>query len=103
MNPPAKKFTFDASVSWGDIGMLIGGLAVSAGLFLNLRDDVIVHGERLLHAERGVSVVAEDLRQHKSESVAADNLIKSEIKAELRGINDKLDRLVEREIDRAKR
>ena len=100
MNPPAKKFTFDASVSWGDIGMLIGGLAFTLGLFLGLRDDVMIQGERLTHTERGVSIVADDLKQHKVESMQADNMIKSEIRSELKGINDKLDRLVERELNR---
>jgi hypothetical protein len=100
MNPPSRKFQFDASVSWGDIGMAIGGLVFTMGVFLSLRDDVMIHNQRITHTERSVIVVADDLKQHKTESLAADNQIKTEIKTELKGINDKLDRLVERELNR---
>jgi hypothetical protein len=100
MNPPSRKFQFDASISWGDIGMAIGGLVFTLGVFLSLRDDVMIHNQRIGHAEKAVNVVAEDLRLHKTESLAADNQIKTEIKTELKDINDKLDRLVERELNR---
>jgi hypothetical protein len=93
-----KKFSFDPSLSWGDVGMFVAAVGVSVSFLWGFQRQILVHAERMSAQERHIERVDVDLRQHKSESVASDAAIRADIKSELRDINSKLDRIVEREL-----
>lgn len=93
-------FRLDPSVSWGDVGMGIGIVLGGVLAFADLDARVDLAGAEIVHAKESTAQVAQALVDHKRESAAEDKAIRGEIRAELEGINAKLDRLIERELDR---
>lgn len=86
----------DPTISWGDIGMGIGLLFTGILAFTGLSEQVALQEERIVTAAAHVRSVSESLEAHKVECASRDLAIRAELRAELRDINNKLDRLVER-------
>ena len=86
----------DPTISWGDIGMGIGLLFTGILAFTGLSEQVALQEERIVATAAHVRSVSESLEAHKAESASRDLAIRAELRAELRDINNKLDRLVER-------
>ena len=89
-------FKLDPTISWGDIGMGIGLMFTVILAFTGLSEQVALQNERITATAAYSKQVNDNLERHKVESYAADTAIKTELKTELRDINQKLDRLVER-------
>lgn len=92
----APRFRFDPSVSWGDVGM--GAALVLAGLiaFFSVTERVTVAETNIGRNGKALEYVAEDLKTHKVEAVQAQGAMRGEIREELKSINEKLDRMIER-------
>ena len=86
----------DPTISWGDIGMGIGLLFTGILAFTGLSEQVALQEERILSTAQHTKATHEALEAHKVESASRDLAIRAELRAELRDINSKLDRLVER-------
>ena len=86
----------DPTISWGDIGMGIGLLFTGILAFTGLSEQVALQEERISSTAQATRATYEALETHKAESAAHDLAIRAELRAELRDINNKLDRLVER-------
>ena len=86
----------DPTISWGDIGMGIGLLFTGILAFTGLSEQVALQEERILSTAQHTKATYEALEAHKTESASRDLAIRAELRAELRDINSKLDRLVER-------
>jgi hypothetical protein len=93
-------FRLDPTISWGDIGMGVGLLITGVLAFGGLEQRVALTEVDVKHTQSEVVRVGADLAQHKVDSLQADNAIKAEIKGELKDINTKLDKLIDREMDR---
>ena len=89
-------FKLDPTISWGDIGMGIGLMFTGILAFTGLSEQVALQNERITAKASYSKQVNDNLERYKVESYAADTAIKTELKTELRDINQKLDRLVER-------
>jgi hypothetical protein len=86
----------DPTISWGDIGMGIGLLFTGILAFTGLSEQVALQEERISSTAQATRATYEALETHKAESASRDLAIRAELRAELRDINNKLDRLVER-------
>ena len=86
----------DPTISWGDIGMGIGLLFTGILAFTGLSEQVALQEERISSTAQATRATYEALETHKAESAARDLTIRAELRTELRDINHKLDRLVER-------
>ena len=86
----------DPTISWGDIGMGIGLLFTGILAFTGLSEQVALQEERISSTAQATRATHEALETHKAESAARDLAIRAELRTELRDINNKLDRLVER-------
>lgn len=86
----------DPTISWGDIGMGIGLLFTGILAFTGLSEQVALQEERIQSTAQHTKATYEALEAHKMESASRDLAIRAELRAELRDINNKLDRLVER-------
>lgn len=89
-------FKVEQSISWGDLGMGVGLLITGIVAFTDLGERVAVQDEKITTTAAYVKVIDINLETHKRDSLAADQAIKAEIRTELRDINQKLDRIVER-------
>lgn len=94
---------FEPRVSVGDIVMFFGLLASGLLAFAAMGERVSLVEAETQHNATAVVQVAGDLERHKQESAAADQALRAEIKSELRDINGKLDKLIERELDGRRR
>lgn len=94
---------FEPTVSWGDVVMFTGLLLGGVFAFTDLSSRVDLVEQKAGYNAQATERVAGDLAQHKVDSVVADQAIRTEIKAELRDINGKLDKLVDRELDRKRK
>lgn len=86
----------DPSISWGDIGMGIGLLITGILAFTSLGERVTVIERDVQHVSAAVLTADTSFRQHVGESISRDQQIRIEVRQELRDLNQKIDRLIER-------
>lgn len=91
---------FDKAISISDIAVIISAAMAILFTYTDLKREAAETRLELGYTNTAVAAVSTDLRTHKIESTQSDQLIKSEVRDSLRDINAKLDRLVERELDR---
>ena len=97
--PKKQGFRFDPSLSWGDLAVALS-LALSGILaFAQLSNRVSVAEVKIVQTEAQAVKVGNDLNAHKTESVSSDLQIRAEFRDQVREINSKLDRLIERELN----
>lgn len=98
--PHSTRFRFDPSLSWGDLAVALS-LALSGILaFAQLSNRVSVVEVKLVETQGRVQQVSGELNSHKIDSQNSNVLIRQEVRDSLREVNTKLDRLIERELDR---
>lgn len=90
------RFRFDPSISWGDVGMALALLLSGLIAFFSVTERVTVAETNIGRNVKALEYVAEDLRTYKVESLQAQSAMRGEIREELKSINDKLDRMIER-------
>ena len=90
-------FRLDNSISWGDIGMGIGLLITGVLAFGDLSARVSVTEERLTQVGGGTTALHAEFQRHELQEREDREAIRAELRSELRDINAKLDRLIERE------
>lgn len=92
--------TMDRSLSWGDV-LVAAGLLISGVLaFAALETDISVSRERINHIGAGTNAVHQELQRHMQDEREAREAIRAELRTELKDINAKLDKLIEREANR---
>lgn len=91
---------FDKTISIPDILTILGAALAMTLAYAELNERINVTRVDLGYTSQAVREVGTELRLHKTESLAADMQIKQEVRDNLRDINAKLDRLVERELER---
>lgn len=96
-----KKPIFDPTISWGDVGMAVVLLLSGTAAFYSQQEEIAIHATEIKHNGDAIAVVSTELKDHKVDSLKADNELKRELKEELQGINSKLDRIIDRELDKA--
>ena len=90
-------FRLDNSISWGDIGMGIGLLITGVLAFGDLSTRVSVTEDRLTQVGAGTTAMHAEFQRHELQEREDREAIRAELRGELRDINAKLDRLIERE------
>ncbi len=85
-------------VTLGDVVMFLGLMAGGLWAFAAVDTRVTVLERESNHTSDAVVAVSVALETHKRESVLADQQIRGETAEQLRDINAKLDRLIEREL-----
>jgi hypothetical protein len=90
----------DPSVSWGDIAMGVGLLFTGVVAFTDVSERVALNETETRHVSATVQVVDRKLAIHAEQEERLREASRSEIRQELRDINGKLDKLIERELDR---
>lgn len=92
----APRFRFDSSLSWGDVGMALALLLSGLIAFFSVTERVTVAESNITRNVKGLDYVSDDLKMHKVESVQSHAAMRGEIREELKSINEKLDRMIER-------
>ena len=102
MTPKEVKQTFrlDNSISWGDIGMAVSLLIAGVMAVAALDARVTVQNERINHVATGTSSMHLEFLKHADQERMAREDVRTELRNELKDINLKLDKLIEREIAR---
>lgn len=96
-------FRVDNSISWGDIGMALTAVVGIALSYAALSARVDVHDERIQQIGTGTNEVHNELRVHIQQEASDREAVRQELRGDLKEINDKLDKLIEREISRTAR
>lgn len=97
------QFRMDPSLSWGDVGMAAGLLISGVVAFATLQGDVKLVQEKVIQADARSQQVDRDLTQHIADERAEREAMRRELRGDLKDINAKLDKLIEREISRPAR
>jgi mevalonate kinase len=107
-------FKFDTSFSWGDLialtVSLLGGITVATTFAWALRSDIMVQQARIDLVERAVVITDKNVTDYKAESAERFRAVRDENNTQLQQIDRKIDKLdakmeklVEREINRTGR
>lgn len=98
-----SQWKFDNSLSWGDVAMAAGLLLTGLLAFTDLSSRVTVHDERIKAIGTGTNEVHRELQAHIEREAVEREALRQELRSDLREINAKLDKLIEREISRPQR
>jgi hypothetical protein len=97
-----QSFRLDNSISWGDLGMAISLLIAGVVAIAEIDGRVSMQNERINHVATGTNSLHSEFMKHTDAERQAREDVRMELRAELKDINLKLDKLIEREIDRTR-
>ena len=113
MSEPRKPFSLEQSLSWGDV--LSAAVLLTTGLmaFTAVQTRVALNEERISAIGAGTSSMHTELQVHIEREDKAREAMRAEMKNDLRqiseelrddfsSVNEKLDRLIERDIQRGR-
>ena len=88
----------EPTISWGDISIATGLLITGVLAFTDVSEGVTLNEIRVAHFRADLTTLEAEYNEHLTQERAERQLMREEVRGDLQRINEKLDKLIERQL-----
>lgn len=92
------KMILEPTISWGDISIATGLLITGVLAFTDVSEGVTLNEIRVAHFRADLTTLEAEYNEHLTQERAERQLMREEVRGDLQRINEKLDKLIERQL-----
>lgn len=92
------KMILEPTISWGDISIATGLLITGVLAFTDVSEGVTLNEIRVAHFRADLNTLESEYNEHLTQERAERQLMREEVRGDLQRINEKLDKLIERQL-----
>lgn len=92
------KFILEPTISWGDLSIATGLLITGVLAFTDVSEGVTLNEIRVAHFRADLLTLESEYNEHLTQERAERQLMREEVRGDLQRINEKLDKLIERQL-----